>query len=222
MAIIGDFTVSAGSFALDTALADAPDMIVRADRLASHSTEDVLPFLWASKGDFETFREGLRNDSTVESATVAAERSGSVLYKLQWSQIFVDLIDEMINQHAAIVEADARAGNWRLKLRFTKEGQVSSFQKHFSEKNLTFEVNQLYHPTAPRQREYDLTPEQRDTLVMALDKGYFKVPRDLSIEELADEFGISANAISQRIRRGSANLVRNTLTITANRERDGK
>ncbi|WP_227375723.1 helix-turn-helix domain-containing protein [Haladaptatus halobius] len=220
MAVIGDFTVPAESFALDTALADAPDMIVRADRLASHSTEDVLPFLWASKGDFETFREALRNDSTVESATVAAERNESVLYKLKWNQSFIDLIDEMINQHAAIVEADARNGNWRLKLRFTKEGQVTLFQKHFADKGITFEVNRLYRPDAPRQREYDLTPEQRDTLVTALDEGYFEVPRDISIEELADEFGLSANAISQRIRRGSANLIRNTLTITANRERD--
>ncbi|WP_227355411.1 helix-turn-helix domain-containing protein [Haladaptatus salinisoli] len=220
MAVIGDFTVPAESFALDAALADAPDMIVRADRLASHSTEGVLPFLWATKGDFETFREALRNDSTVKSATVAAERSGSVLYQLKWNQNFVDLINEMIDQHAAIVEADARAGSWRLKLRFTEEGEVSSFQRHFSDTGVTFEVNQLYRPDAPRQREYDLTPEQRDTLVTALDKGYFEIPRDISIEELADEFGISANAISQRIRRGSANLVRNTLTITADRERD--
>lgn len=218
MGVIGDFTIQAESFALQHALAENPEMVVTADRVASHSTEQVLPFLWASGGDFDAFREAMADDPTVQRTTVTERAGDSVLYKVIWGREVVELINKMVNMHAAIVEAEARKDTWRLKLRFTEEGQVTSFQEHFSETGHTFEVHRLYRPTAPRQREYGLTPEQRDTLVAALREGYFEVPRAASANDLADALEISANAVSQRLRRGSANLIGNTLTITDEEE----
>lgn len=218
MGVIGDFTVPAESFALQQALAANPDMIVTADRIVSHSTEQVLPFLWASGGDFDAFREAMENDPSVQRTTVTEDTGDSVLYKVIWGREVVELINKMVNMHAAILEAEARADTWRLKLRFTEEGQVKSFQEHFTDTGHSFEVHRLYRPTAPRQRQYGLTPEQHDTLVAALRAGYFEVPRAASANDLADAMGISANAVSQRLRRGSANLVENTLTITDEEE----
>jgi predicted DNA binding protein len=43
--------------------------------------------------------------------------------------------------------------------------------------------------------------------------GYVDVPRECSMDDIAAELDISANAVSQRIRRGSANLVSHALTV---------
>lgn len=48
---------------------------------------------------------------------------------------------------------------------------------------------------------------------MALERGYFSVPRDAQIGDLADELGVSTNAVSQRLRRAMENLTRNTLAV---------
>ena len=89
---------------------------------------------------------------------------------------------------------------------------VSEFQSHFRETGRSFDVHALHRPTEPRQRVYGLTSAQAEALKVAADAGYFDVPRSVSVEELGDRLGISANAASQRIRRGSRTLVHETLS----------
>jgi len=57
-----------------------------------------------------------------------------------------------------------------------------------------------------------LTDIQRETLTAALEAGYFAVPRTATLQDLADEFGVSDTAISQRIRRGVARLLTTELS----------
>jgi hypothetical protein len=47
MSVVGDFRIPAGSFALEHALSATPGTRIEADRMASHSPEEVIPFLWA-------------------------------------------------------------------------------------------------------------------------------------------------------------------------------
>jgi hypothetical protein len=53
-----------------------------------------------------------------------------------------------------------------------------------------------------------LTPKQREALAVAIDRGYFDVPRRATLAEVAAELGVSDTATSQRIRRGCRELVR--------------
>lgn len=213
MSVVGDFTIPAGAFALERALSTDPEMTIEADRLASHSPREVFPFLWATGGDFERFYRALEDDPTVTSVGIADETENGVLYRLEWSDAFCNLIHEMVDHHAAIMEAKAHGDEWNLRLRFAEEGMVSSFQNHFRETGHQFDVNQLYHPTEPRQRAFGLTAEQHEALVAAVNEGYFTIPRTASAEEVSETLGISANAVSERIRRGCETLIRSELIL---------
>ena len=52
-----------------------------------------------------------------------------------------------------------------------------------------------------------LTDEQRETLLLAYDRGYFTEPRETSLEELAAELDISPTAVAGRLKRGMRALV---------------
>lgn len=214
MSIVGTFTIPAESFALDHSLSTVPEMTLQAERLASHSAMEVLPFLWATGGDLETFHRALEDDPTITDVDIAEEADDEILYRLEWSDEFCDLINEMVDHHAAILEATARGEEWHLRLRFADESRVSSFQDHFRETKHGFEVNHIARPTEPRQREFGLTEEQYEALVAAVREGYFEVPRTTSVSELGESLEISANSVSQRLRRGSGTLVRSTLDLT--------
>lgn len=218
MSIVGDFTIPAESFALSHALSRAPEITIDTDRLASHSPKEVLPFLWATDGDFERFNDALGDDPTVPDASIADETENEVLYRMEWADTVCDLVHEMVDHHAAILEASATGDEWQLRLRFAEEEMVSSFQEHFHETGREFEVKQLYHPTEPRQRAFGLTAEQHEALVAAAREGYFAIPRELSAEELGESVGVSANAVSERLRRGCDTLIRSGLTITEDTE----
>lgn len=215
MSIVGDFTVPADSFALHHALTVAPAVTIEADRLVSHSTEWVLPFLWVSGEDAIPFDDAIRADPTVSEAEIIEEAAGESLYQVKWAESVTELITDITDQHASVLDAKARGDTWRIKMRFADDEHIGDFQEHFAARGHTFTVNQLSHPQAPRQREFGLTATQRDTLVTALEAGYFEIPRGLSIEGLAERLGVSTSAVSERLRRGSATLIRQTLTIGA-------
>lgn len=57
-----------------------------------------------------------------------------------------------------------------------------------------------------------LTEEQRETLRRAADRGYYDVPRTCTVMDLAEEFGISDQAVSERLRRGAKRLIEGGLS----------
>lgn len=213
MTVIGTFTVSASSFALAETLAAVPDATFEADSLVSHSTLQVMPFLWVSADDLSAVETALEMDETVESADLIQEMEGTGLFNVVWSDEFEDFVDEMVDHEAAIVDASARGKRWRLRLRFADEERVSKFQNHFQQRGIRFTVEKLHSPSVPKQQEFGLTADQREALVTAAREGYFDVPRQISATELGDLLGISANSASERVRRGSRTLIDATLMI---------
>jgi len=54
-------------------------------------------------------------------------------------------------------------------------------------------------------------PPQRETLSYAVSAGYHSLPRRVSTKDIAEEFDISDQAVTERLRRGITTLVTNTL-----------
>ncbi len=60
-------------------------------------------------------------------------------------------------------------------------------------------------------RREDLTMTQTRTLLDALERGYYQVPRQTTLVELADMYGVSDQAVSERLRRATAKLIESSL-----------
>ena len=60
---------------------------------------------------------------------------------------------------------------------------------------------------------FGLTDEQYEALTMACETGSVDVPRATDLDELAAELDISHQALSERLRRAQATLVRETLLV---------
>jgi predicted DNA binding protein len=218
MSLVGEFVVPADAFALGDALEAVPEMHLEVERLATHSREWVMPFLWASGGDLDEFDVALAEDPTVANAEVLDRFDAARLYKIEWSEPVEERVDAMVDRHAIVQEAVAHDG-WFLKLRFTDPEHLSEFQQYFE---TDFELTRKYRTTEPKQGEFDLTAEQRETLVMASELGYFSVPREATVEDIAARLDISANSVSQRLRRAHDALVQNTLRVQGRHPIDGQ
>nr|WP_255473553.1 helix-turn-helix domain-containing protein [Halogeometricum sp. CBA1124] len=56
-----------------------------------------------------------------------------------------------------------------------------------------------------------MTDLQRETLALAIRRGYFEVPRSATLSDLAAELGVSKQAVSERLRRALALLARDAV-----------
>jgi predicted DNA binding protein len=215
MSVISEFAVPADAFALGQTFEEAPDVTIEIERLATHSREWVMPFLWATGDDLDAFESAMDGDPTVSDVQTIDKTSGVGLYNVQWSEDVMELIDMIVDQNGIVIEGEASQGTWYLKLRFLDRQLLEEFQTYFDEHSHSFDLLRLHEETEPKQREFDLTPAQREVLLVALETGYFEVPRATKITELAERLGISSNAASQRLRRATTSLVEATLTVSS-------
>ena len=54
----------------------------------------------------------------------------------------------------------------------------------------------------------DIRAEQREILKIAVDRGYFETPREVTLDELADELELPRSTVSYRLRRATAELAK--------------
>lgn len=219
MTTIAEFSVSTESFALAETLPEFPDVAVEVDRIAAHVPGSTMPCVWATDGDTTGFGDAIAADPTVEEIRATANFDGEHLYHIEWGDEINRLVREMIDHEGVILEASGRDDRWRLRIRFMTRDQFETFQRHFEERGPSFRLERLFAAKHPRHTRGDVTPEQQEALVTAVESGYFRVPRETSIREVADALDISHQAVSERLRRGTENLVRDMLVVEPIRER---
>lgn len=205
------FSVRPSAFALAHALAAVPEVTIEADKTAAHSTAFVMPSLWATGGDLDAFESALSSDPTVD-AVVTAEPFGEYrFFHLRWADAVNERVDTIIDHEGTILDARVREQNWVLRIRFVDRSQFDAFREKVVERTGAYDLLDLTATKGPHTAESDLTPAQRDALVAAVDRGYFDIPRDATVAEVAGDLGVSEQAASERLRRGVQNLVTGVL-----------
>lgn len=214
MSVIIEISVPAEDFALGRVFGALRDLVVEVERLASHGREQVLPFLWVRGGETAAFEAAAADDPTVADLAAIEETEDAGLYVVHWAEDVAAFVDQVVDLNGVVMEAAAWEGEWRLTFRFPDEAEVDEFRSFLEERSLPYEVRRVYDEDAATHREYDLTPGQREILLVGLEMGFFEVPRDATLPELADRLGVSSNSASQRLRRATRNLVRNALATS--------
>lgn len=214
MSTIIEFTVPAEEFALYETLCVVPETTVVVERVVAHADDRIVPYFWTSGGDQEGFERAAHEDPSVAELAKLDQRDGAALYRAEWIEDVETVAYAYTQAGATLLTASGKDGRWELQLRFDDEGSSSSFQRYLEESDRNVDVHRLYKPTQPQMGgQPGLTDLQHDTLVTALRAGYYDVPRSLSMGELADEIGVSQQALSNRLRRGHRTLVENALTV---------
>ncbi|WP_137287035.1 helix-turn-helix domain-containing protein [Halorussus salinisoli] len=212
MSVLAELTVPASEFVLADTLTTAPGMRIEIKRVVA-GTQHVTPYFWASGGDFETFEQGLRDDPTVQDILTLEEQDDDErFYRVTWESGKASLLSAASDAKATILEAVSDEESWELKVLFPSQDALSEFHDYCVSNDFSFQLDRVYRAENPQERaEYGVTDEQQEALVAAYDAGYFGVPRETTLTELADRLDISRNALSARLRRGQRNLLSNTL-----------
>lgn len=122
----------------------------------------------------------------------------------------------LADSEAVILEAGGD-GAWTFRVRFADHGKLSTFHNAIITENIPIHIDRTYTLSEPTASGHllGLTTDQREALVLALNRGYFNSPSETSLDDIADELGISRQAVSKRIRRGNETVLRKTLLSSA-------
>jgi predicted DNA binding protein len=176
--------------------------------------ERSIPFFRVHDGN-GAFEATVREHSAVNEIHEVTANDGGTLYALDWEVSDDAFFAGVLAMDAHVLEARGSAETWGFELRFPSHEALSEFQAYCTDTEIPLEVRRIYNPTKPDAGPwYGLTASQRLALVRAVEEGYYSIPRQVSTKDLADEFGISDQAVTERLRRGIATLVTNTLLLS--------
>ena len=206
-------SVPPDAFALERAVDDVPELELEAERIAAHSTEWVMPCLWIAGTEFDAVDDALRSDPSVERIVDRERFDEIAFYHVEWTETVTRRIDAYLDKEGSLLEARLIDGEWRVELRFADRDQFDAFREQLADRGHSFRLRGLTEMNRPENGVRDLTPAQRDALEVATERGYFRVPREATTDDLADDLDISHQAVSELLRRGTENLVVSTLAV---------
>ena len=212
--LIAKIELPAEAVGLATVLNTLSTIVVEGEQLVPN-WHDQVPYLWVSDGDLTAFEDAITDDPSVTSIQQIATFDSGALYELDWATPDHGLRAWLRQAEIPILEAEAtgETQTWHLKLRLSTRDQLTDLQSYCEDQGFDFELLRLYSLAAPKMGQYNVTPKQREALLTAYKMGYFEIPRECKLSDIADRLGIATRSVSERLRRGETNLLTNTLLI---------
>ncbi|GKZ12903.1 helix-turn-helix domain-containing protein [Haladaptatus sp. T7] len=213
MAVIAELTLQSKSFPLGDLLTTGTDIHIEFERVVPVGPR-VVPVFWAWGDDLSDFETRVRDGSYVNDLTELDRVDDRVLYLMEWEIPDEAFLEGLQETNSIIRTAEGYDDeDWSFELLFPSYDDLSEFHNYSLENDVEYTLGRIYtlREVGKNRPPLSLTEEQREALLLALQRGYFSTPSRVTLDELATELDISQQALSERIRRGNESLLEQTL-----------
>ena len=208
MSIISEFRFRSPGYVLSETVAGLPN--IRLDFVQELALDPQQPYLWfwAYDCDMAAFEAGMERDETVAEFVSYTETDTHTLYRIQVSE-HAEIVNYpmWVDVGAELMDGGYEDGWWHSSVRLPNRDALNRVEEWFDRHEVQFELSGVYTSESRREITSQLTEEQREALRVAIDHGYFDVPRNGTLGDIASELGISTQAASERLRRGHRQII---------------
>lgn len=212
METVVDATIGTDQFVLEETIERVPDVEFESVRFAVHSATRTMPFLWGSTGDQERLEAALRADPSTTEARRLSEDENRSLYSIDWTDCAARRIDGFAETDGSVLDVHGTADRWTFRILFPDRTTASETFQTWREDGIAPSLSRVSSLSCRENDKWGLSATQHSTIVHAFRTDYYSVPRGTTLEELATEFDVSHQALSERLRRGHSHLVEQMLS----------
>ena len=203
-------TLSSEEMGLAETVQRLPDAYCYVEQNAMSPTDSTI-HLWFSCAEDADIAAALEADTSVSEYEHIQTTDDEHLYAVTVEQEIL-LPREIVHQHdGAITKAYGGADEWTLEARFPFRADFSAASDAFERYGIDVMYQSIESAGAPDEQMDPLTDAQRDVLETAIEMGYFEIPREATLQEVAEELDVSHQALSERLRRAHRSLAENNL-----------
>lgn len=175
---------------------------------------DLTVHMWIATEDLSAIPAALEQDSSVRSYSLVDDRDDERLYSLQIADDKLLPRDIIQRFDSTIREAYGTSDEWTIEVRFPDREDLSAVADLFDEYGIEVTYDSISElRDADDTRLNQLTDAQREAISEAIDQGYYEVPREVTLAELAERLDVTHQALSERLRRAQEKLARKRLTM---------
>lgn len=166
------------------------------------SGDVTVPLFWVYEPVGNDFLDTVERYPTVNSVTEMDVFKDRTLFKLDWDATQDHLFECILEHGGQILSATGAPEGWNFEIRFASREELSQCQDCCENAHISLKPTRIYNPGDPEAGPwYGLSKPQREALTLAIRMGYYDIPRGCTTAELAEELGISDQAVTERLRR---------------------
>ncbi|PCR90815.1 helix-turn-helix domain-containing protein [Natrinema ejinorense] len=210
MTSIADIEIPADGTGTGELFAAVPSLTCEMERVIASSGHG----LWLSGPSRSELEAALDGAAAIGAYSRISSDEDRWLYDIEFEPDTVDPFELTLEEGGTVLSAAASNGTWLLTVRVVDRESVSSLYDRLDDNDVTPTIVRLFDLAEESHSQCGLTARQYETLVAAIDHGYFEIPREVSMQELSEELGISHQALSERLRRAYRALVTSELNVT--------
>lgn len=199
------FELPAEEFALAGLFEQVPDARVEIDPLVASPADHTLIVIH-SDGSRQAIDAALRSDPTVGAVECFAERAEKWIYQITWQSRPHQLIQRLVDVGVSILSIQGQEGQWNLRVLSSDRDGIAQAHDALEDLGCTADVLSISTFSGNAERS-TLTDDQHEAVVTASKEGYYNIPRDITLEDLANDLDVSHQALSERLRRAHGELV---------------
>lgn len=210
MATVVEFRSPASEFPLGSVFENLPEVTVELERLIPHGSR-IIPYFWVRGVQTDDIEGAFDNDAGVVDIRLIDSVEDEYLMRAEWEQEYVGILTALaVNQITVLTGIGTKEG-WRFEVRGDSREAIGEFQTYCKDEDIPIDITAVHALLPVHGEGYELTDTQREALVSAYERGYFDSPRVASLEDVAEELGITQQSLSSRLRRGHRRLIAATL-----------
>ena len=211
MATEATFTVPSDQFPLGTVFEQLPGVMVELERIIP-SQDVVIPYFWVRGTEVDDIEDAFRHHSGVANIKLVDSVGDQYLLRVEWTLEYDGVLSTLTETNVPLIEAVGTNDQWTFDIRGDVRRDIAAFQERCRELDIPITLTKL-HALTPIESEAEtaLTDPQQEALILAYERGYFNTPRDVTMQELGDELGISQQAVGSRLRHGISAILGSTL-----------
>jgi hypothetical protein len=176
--------------------------------------DDVLVlFAWCSPAPPELV-DAFESDPDVASVERLVDDRDRALFRVVFTAdaTIQGMYENLPTGEATILEATETEAGILARFRFAHHDALRRYRDNLRDFGVGFDVESVYTGGDPSTAErYGLTDKQVETLRLAAAHGYFETPASVTLETLAEELGVTPQAVSKRLRNGLDRLLDRTV-----------
>lgn len=201
----------ANEFALADTLSAVSDLQVTCASIGASGKTAAFPLVWFHTTELDKLDAALETDPTVTAAEALVHVDDRHLYRMEWASSLRWLCQLLLTSRAICLDAQASDTHWKIEILYPDREALQETDEFCEQYNLSFTIESVRTIDPEQTTQCGLTPAQYEAMTVACQLGYFAVPREANLEEVAAEVGVSHQALSERLRRGHETLITTVL-----------
>lgn len=199
---------------LEYTLDTFPSIVISVDHHYSSNGGEIRLLFWMEGVARTDFENAVAIDPTVRDLEHLCELGSRQFYRVNFTDAGRDVstVPSWYSDDIVPLEATGTHDGWLIRLGVPDRETVVDYRGQYVDSGCSFVLLSLYDRTdSASAGDASLTDAQRTAIVQAYESGFFAIPREITQADLAKRLEISAQALSERLRRATVTLIETAL-----------